>query len=97
MRLRDAFLFFINMILTSNNVSFESISGQAGGVRPRMVCPMIATRKSTIKIKNSIFAISTETAATPPNPRKPAIKAMIRNVTAHCNMRSSCGCCTKNQ
>lgn len=46
----------------------------------------IANTKSTIKMKNSALATSADTLDTLPNPKIPAIIAMIKNTIAHFNI-----------
>jgi hypothetical protein len=54
---------------------------------PFFMSPMIIERKkSTIKIKKSICAILVDTAAIPPNPSIPAIKANIKKKNVHESM-----------
>ena len=47
---------------------------------------MIDKRKSTIKMKNRIFAIEAAPAATPPKPNIAAIIATTRNITVQRNI-----------
>lgn len=46
----------------------------------------IANTNSTMKMKNKTFAASADTLETLPNPKSPAIMAMIKNTIAHLNM-----------
>jgi hypothetical protein len=53
-----------------------------GTERPRMNPKTAEIRNKTIAMKKMIFAISTETIATPPKPSTPAIRATMRKVRA---------------
>jgi len=53
-----------------------------GGVTPPKKKLRRASTKKIIKIILAIHALS---AATPPNPKPPAIKAIIKKMTVHCN------------
>ena len=63
-------------------VESGSLQAAGGGLLPTMR----ATTKRTIKIKNRNLAKPVAAAAMPPNPKTPAIMAIIRNKTAHPSM-----------
>ena len=55
----------------------------------RVILPINEITKSTIKMKNKIFAIPAAAPATPPNPKTPAIIATIRNMIVQRNIIKS--------
>jgi hypothetical protein len=52
-----------------------------------LIPPLISDKiNKTINMKNSILAIPADVPAIPPNPKTPAMIAMITNVTVHLNI-----------
>lgn len=68
-------------IVSGHRKSFRS-GAYTGGILPRATCITHATIKSTINTKNSNLAISIESKASPPNPKKAATSASTRNEKA---------------